>query len=144
MDKREHQNGTGQANTGRSTDVIRQDIARGGANISQTVEQLGQHIQEKLDWREYVKASPYWTLGAAAGLGYLAWGLLQKRTTPTERLVRIVAEKVGDSLGHLHDKAAGPGLIEATLLAIAVKAAANWLQNADSTAAPIDDAGQQP
>lgn len=144
MDKQESQNGSGQADTGRSTNVIRQDIAQGGANISQTVEQLGQRIQEKLDWREYVKASPYLTLGAAAGLGYLAWGLLRKRTTPTERLVRIIADQVGDSLGGLHAKAAGPGLIQATLLAIAVKTAVGWLQNTDSTATPVDDAGQHP
>ena len=136
MDKQEHQNGTG-----RSTSVIRQDIAQGGENISQTVEQLGQRIQEKLDWREYVKASPYLTLGIAAGLGCLASGLLRKRTTPGERLARILAEKVGDSLGSLRNEAAGPGLIKATLLAIAVKTAADWLQNADSTAAPVDDAG---
>jgi hypothetical protein len=138
MDKQEPQSGTG-----RSTDVIRQDIAQGGENISQTVEQLGQRIQEKLDWREYVKASPYLTLGAAAGLGYLAWGLLRKRTTPGERLARILAEKAGDSLGGLRTEAAGPGLIKATLLAIAVKTAANWLQNADSTADPVDNAGGQ-
>ena len=103
--------------------MIRQDIAQGGENISQTVEQLGQRIQEKLDWREYVKASPYLTLGAAAGLGFLASGLLQKRTTPAERLARILAEKVGDSLGGLRNEAAGPGLIKATLMAIAVKTA---------------------
>jgi hypothetical protein len=139
MDKRESQSGTG-----RSTSVIRQNIAQGGENISQTVEQLGQRIQEKLDWREYVKNSPYLTLGIAASLGCLASGLLRKRTTPTERLVRIIADQVGDSLGSLHAKAAGPGLIQATLLAIAVKTAVGWLQNADSTAAPVDDAGQQP
>lgn len=144
MDKKEHQSSTGQADTGRSTNVIRQDIARGGENISQTVEQLGQRVKEKLDWREYVKASPYWTLGAAAGLGYLAWGLLRKRTTPGERLARILAAKVGDSHGSLHAKAAGPGLIQATLLAIAVKTAVGWLQNADSTANPCDNNGPQP
>ena len=144
MDKKEHQSGTEQADTDRDTSVIRQDIAQGGENISQTVEQLGQRVREKLDWREYVKASPYLTLGAAAGLGYLAWGLLRKRTTPTERLARIIADQVGDSLGGLHAKAAGLGLIEATLLAVAAKTAANWLHNADSTTAPVDDNDRQP
>jgi hypothetical protein len=139
MDKQESQ-----SSTGRNTNVIRQDIAQGGENISQTVEQLGQRIQEKLDWREYIKASPYLTLGIAAGLGCLASGLLRKRTTPTERLVRIITDQVGDSLGSLHAKAAGPGLIQATLLAMAVKTAVGWLQNTDSTAAPVDDTGQQP
>jgi ElaB/YqjD/DUF883 family membrane-anchored ribosome-binding protein len=142
MDKREHRSSTGRADVERRTEAIRQDIAQGGANISQTVEQLGLRIQEKLDWREYVKASPYLTLGAAAGLGCLAWGLLRERTTPTERLVRIIADKVGDSLGGLHAQAAGPGLIKATLLAIAVKTAVGWLQNDDSTATPVDDAGK--
>jgi TRAP-type mannitol/chloroaromatic compound transport system permease large subunit len=83
------------------------------------------------------------TLGIAAGLGCLASGLLRKRITPTERLTHIIAEKVGDSLGSLHAQAAGPGLIQATLLAMAVKTAVGWLQNADSTADPVDDAGQQ-
>jgi hypothetical protein len=140
MDKREHPGSTGY----RSTDVIRQDIAQGGQNISQTVEQIGQRVKEKLDWRQYVKTSPYLTLGAAAGLGYLAAGLLRKRTTPTQRLVRILADQVGDSLGGVRTQAARPSLIKATLLTIAVKTAANWLQNGDSTAAPVGNNGHQP
>lgn len=144
MDKRERHNGTGQAESGRSTDEIRQDIAQGGERLSQTVKQLGHRVKEKLDWREYVKDSPYWTLGAAAGLGCLAGGLLRRRTTPTERLVRILADQAGEALGGLRAKAVGPGLITATLLAVAVKTAANWLHNPDSTEAPVNDAGQQP
>ena len=61
---------TKEADVERSTEEIRQDIAKGEENISQTVEQIGERIKEKLDWRGYVRDSPYWALGVAAGLGW--------------------------------------------------------------------------
>ena len=72
MAEREYSNNDKEANVERSSDDIRQDIVKGEENISQTVEQIGERIKEKLDWREYVKDSPYVALGAAAGIGYLA------------------------------------------------------------------------
>jgi len=128
----------------RSTEDIRQDIAKGEAEISQTVEQIGERIKEKLDWRGYVKDSPYWALGAAAGLGYLASRALIPRTTSMERIMDSIAEKVRDSLGGLLAVAAGPGLIKATLLGIATKAAVNWLKQATSTAVARGGAEPRP
>jgi len=98
-------------------------------NISQTVEQ----IKEKLDWRGYVKDSPYWALGAAAGLGYLASRMFIRRTTPMERIMRPIAEEVRDSLGGMLAGAAGSGLIKVTLMGIATKAAASLIKNAITT-----------
>ena len=125
---------TRDANAERSSEEIRQDIAKGEENLSQTVEQIGERIKEKLDWRGYVKDSPYWALGAAAGLGYLASGMFVTRTTPMERIMDSIAEKARDSLGGLLVGAAGPGLIKVTLLGIATKAAAGWIKNATATA----------
>lgn len=68
----EHQPHTKETDVERNTEDIRNDISKKEDNIQQTVEQIGERIKEKLDWREYVKASPYWALGTAAGLGCLA------------------------------------------------------------------------
>ena len=141
MAEREYLSNTREADVERSTEDIRQDIAKGEENISQTVEQIGEHIKEKLDWRGYVKDAPYWALGAAAGLGYLASGMFLRRTTPMERIMGSIAEEVRDSLGGLRTGAAGPGLIKVTLLGIATKAAAGWIKNATSTAVASGGAG---
>jgi len=141
MAEREHLGNTREADVERSSENIRQDIAKGEENISQTVEHIEERIKEKLDWREYVKDAPYWTLGAAAGLGYLASGMFRKRATPLERFLDSIVGEVRDSLGGL---IAGPGLIKLTLLGIATKAAANWIKNAASTEVVDGAAGPRP
>jgi len=118
----------------RSSDDIRQDIAKEEENISHAVEQIGERIHEKLDWRGYVKESPYWAIGAAAGLGYLASGIFRTRTTPMERIMGSVAVEVRDALGGMAAGASGPGLIKLTLLSIATKAAAKWMKKVTSAA----------
>jgi ElaB/YqjD/DUF883 family membrane-anchored ribosome-binding protein len=135
---------TKEADVERSTEEIRQDIAKGEENISQTVGQIGERIKEKLDWRRYVKDSPYWALGAAAGLGYLVSGMFKTRTTPVERIMDSIAGKARDSLGGVFAGAAGPGLIKVTLLGVATKAAANWIKNAASTEVVDGAAGARP
>ncbi len=42
----------------RSAEEIRQDIAAKRESISETVDRLGERIQETLDWREYVVEYP--------------------------------------------------------------------------------------
>ena len=133
MTGREHPSNIRQADVERSTDDIRQDIAKEKENISQAVDQIGERIKEKMDWRGYVKDSPYWALGAAAGLGYLASRMFIRRATPMERIMRPIAEEVRDSLGGLLAGAAGSGLIKVTLMGIATKAAASWIKSATST-----------
>ena len=132
------------ADVERSSEDIRRDIAKGEENISQTVEKIDERIQEKLDWRGYVKDSPYWALGAAAGLGYLASRMFITRTTPMERIMGSIGEEVRDSLGGLLAGAAGPGLIKVALLGIVTKAAAGWIKNATSTAEASSGAGPRP
>jgi ElaB/YqjD/DUF883 family membrane-anchored ribosome-binding protein len=134
MAERENQKNTRDADTERSTEDIRQDIAKGEHDISRTLDQIDERIQEKLDWREYVKDRPYWALGAAAGLGYLASRMFLPRTTPMERIMGPIAREVSHSLGNVLAGAAGPGLIKVALLGIATKAAAGWIKNAASTA----------
>jgi len=55
----------------RTTQDIREDIAKEKESISQTVEKIGERITAKLDWRVYVKDSPYWTLGLPPALAML-------------------------------------------------------------------------
>jgi ElaB/YqjD/DUF883 family membrane-anchored ribosome-binding protein len=144
MSKSVHSSDTNEADVERSSDDIREDIAAGEESISQTVEQIGERIKEKLDWREYVKGSPYLALGAAAGLGYLVSGLFKKRTTPMERFLGSIDEQVRDSLGGLLAGAAGPGLIKATLIGIAAKAAIGWIKNAAAPTVTSDGTGPKP
>ena len=132
MTARERLNNEKEADVERSSEEIRQDIAKGKEDISHKVDQIGERIKESLDWREYVKDSPYWAMGAAAGLGYLASRVLITRTTPMERIMGTIAGEVQNSLGGQVAGAAGPGLIMVTLLGIATKAAAGWIKNATS------------
>ena len=141
MAEREEVRGAGEAGGTRRTEEIRRDIAKKEGNIARTVEQIGERIQEKLDWRGYVKDSPYWALGATVGLGFLASGMFRTRATPMERIMNFLAGEVRDSLDSLR---AGPGLMKVTLLGIATKAAAGWLKNATSTAAAGGGAAPRP
>ena len=144
MAEKKYLNSEKEAEIERSSEDIRQDIAEQKENISQTVEQLGERIKEKLDWREYVKDSPYLAIGAAAGLGYLASGVFKKRTTPMERIMDSIAGEVRGSLFGLLVGSAGPGLIKVTLIGIATKAAAGWIKSAGSQGAASGDAAPRP
>ena len=129
----------------RSAQDIRDDIADGKEHISRTVDEISDRIKETMDWREYVKDSPFWAIGAAAGLGYLASRVFIPRTTNMERIVKTLAEGAHDSLDGLNGRVSGPGLINVTLLTMAVKAAGDWIRNANSAAdAKGRDGGPQP
>jgi ElaB/YqjD/DUF883 family membrane-anchored ribosome-binding protein len=144
MAPKDNTSDTKKADVERSSEDIRQDIANGEKNISQTVGQIGELIEDKLDWREYVKGSPYLAIGAAAGLGYLASRMLMARTTPMERIMGSIAKEVRGSHGGVLAGAAGPGLILVTLQSIATKAAASWIRKAISTDPESVGAGPQP
>ncbi|WP_027189894.1 hypothetical protein [Fundidesulfovibrio putealis] len=118
--------------TERSSEEIRQDISRGEENITKAMEQIGERIKEKLDWREYVMESPYLAVGIAAGLGFLASRMLVPRTTPMERIMGSVAEEVRCSLDHMRGSSQGPGLLKVALVGFTTKAAANWLKKQTS------------
>lgn len=133
MAAREHQNNEKKPDAGRSSENIRDDIAKEKEDLSRTVDQIGERIKEKLAWREYVKNYPYLATGAAAGLGYLASRVFITRATPMERIMDSIAGEVRDSLSGLIARAAGPGLIKVALIGIATKAAARWIKNATLT-----------
>ena len=132
MDEREHSSSEKAEDVERSSEDIRQNIAKEKESISRKVDQIGGRIKEKLDWREYAKDSPYLAVGVAVGLGYIGSRILITRTTPMERIADSIAGEVRGSIGGL---IAGPGLIKLTLLGIAAKAAARWIKNATSTEA---------
>jgi ElaB/YqjD/DUF883 family membrane-anchored ribosome-binding protein len=144
MAERAHPSNKNEPDVERSSEDIRQDIAKEKEKISRTVDQINERINDKLDWREYVKDSPYWAIGAAAGLGYLAARVFMTRTTPMERIMGSIAGEVRNSLGGLIVGAAGPGLIKVTLQVMATKAAANWIRKAISTTVDSRDAGTRP
>lgn len=133
----------GEADIERSSEVIRQDIAKGEENISDTVDQISDRIKEKLDWREYVKESPYLAIGSAAGLGYIVSGMFITRTTPLERIMGSVAEEVRSSLGGRLAGIIRPNLIKVTLEAIALKVVSGWIKNAISTTVASGNAGER-
>jgi|GEM_PF-998375 len=132
------------ADVERSAEDIRRDIAKAEESISRTVDQIGERIKEKLNWREYVKSSPYWALGAAAGLGYIASRMLLPRATPLERIMGTLADELHGSFGGLRAGTSGPDLVKMTLVAIATKAAVGWIQDAASTAVISDGAMPRP
>ena len=132
MDEREYPSTTRKARVERSSAEIRKEIATAKENISLPVEEIGERVKEKLDWRGYLKDSPYWALGAAAGIGYFGSRLFVKRTTAMGRIMRPIAEGIRGSVDGLRAGAAGSGLIKVTLIGIATKAAARWIKNAIS------------
>jgi len=107
----------------RSTFAIRQDIAAKRESISETVDKLGDRIQESLDWREYVTEYPAISLGVAAGAGFLIAGVFKRRPSPRERIMEAVAELTED----MTDRVGGvmAGVIQKKLISgRTVKAAA--------------------
>lgn len=141
MVEREYLANEQDAEVERSSEDIRQDIAQGEETLAQTVDQIGERIKEKLDWREYVRDFPYLAIGAAVGLGYLASRVFRTRATPLERIMGSMTSQASDSLSGLLVKTAGSGLIKGALLGIATKAAAGVIEHAISTAGTRGDTG---
>jgi len=139
----------------RSTDAIRNDIAAKRESISETVDKLGDRIQETLDWREYIAEYPGVALGLAAGAGFLISGIFKRRPTPRDRIMDAVAELTED----MTDRVGGvmAGVIQKNLVSRrTVKAAAvamlgralmdlakKQISNAITTDSPRDTARPQ-
>lgn len=136
MAEREKLTNEKDADVERKSEYIRQELAKEGENLSQTVDQIGERIKEKLDWREYVRDSPYLSIGVAAGLGYLASRIFRKRRTPLERIMEAVDGDVCDSIGS--------SLFSKALLGIATRTAADLIVNVITTAETHSDAGPRP
>jgi ElaB/YqjD/DUF883 family membrane-anchored ribosome-binding protein len=131
MTENEHLTNEQDADVERSSEHIRQDIAHGEENLARTVDEIGARINAKLDWREYVRDSPYLAIGAAVGLGYLAARVFQpRRAAPLERIMDSLGGHVRNSLGGLIAGVVGPGLIKGAVLGIATRTAAGLIEHA--------------
>jgi ElaB/YqjD/DUF883 family membrane-anchored ribosome-binding protein len=97
------QTGASEGEAERSADEIRRDIVNRRETITDTVERLGDRIQQSLDWREYVSDYPFVSLGVAAGVGFLLSGLFKRRPTPRERILDALAESVEDVTYRVRD-----------------------------------------
>jgi ElaB/YqjD/DUF883 family membrane-anchored ribosome-binding protein len=124
----------------RSSEKIRQDIAAKRETISDTVDRLGERIQEKLDWRGYVARYPYWAIGTAAGVGFLASSLFRRRPSPADRIVDAFADTIEGVSSKLRDAVGGiahagtRGVMKGAVTGMIAKAAADWLKEAASQA----------
>jgi len=120
----------------RSAVAIRQDIAAKRDSISETVDKLGERIQETFDWREYIGRYPVAALGLAAGAGFLVAGIFKRNPTPQERIIDAVADlteemtdRVGGVMaGVIQKKLISGGTLKAAATAMIAKAAVNMLK----------------
>jgi len=55
----------------RSTEEIERDIAATRESIKETVDEIEERLHRAVDWRSYVKGSPWIALALAAGVGIL-------------------------------------------------------------------------
>lgn len=121
----------------RSAGAIRQDIAAKRESISETVDKLGERIQETFDWHEYVGEYPGVALGLAAGAGFLIAGIFKRKPTPQERILDAVAElseemtdRVGGVMaGVIQKKMFSGNTVKAAATAMIAKAAVEFLKN---------------
>ncbi|MFY9609871.1 MAG: hypothetical protein WAU45_14790 [Blastocatellia bacterium] len=80
----------------RSAEEIRQNIAAERETISETVDKLGDRIQQTFDWREYLAEYPAVALGLAAGTGLLLSAVFTREPTPQERIADAIADLTED------------------------------------------------
>jgi len=118
MVERDYLSGQAGVDVGRSSAEIKADIATDLDNISAKAGDISERIEEKLDWREHVKESPFWALGAAAGLGFLASGMVVRRPG-------LFETAVGSLTG-----GGGRSLIQMALFGIATKAVVGLIKKA--------------
>lgn len=123
---------------------IRKDIAARRESISETVDRLGERIQETLDWREYVSEHPLVAVGVAAGLGLIVAGIFKRKPTPRERIMDAVAETFEDMIdrvrGTVEDMVGGRKkmvsgrTVKAAVVTLITKAATDFVKNKASEA----------
>ncbi|HXU39287.1 MAG TPA: hypothetical protein VN937_23230 [Blastocatellia bacterium] len=121
----------------RSAFAIRQDIAAKRESISETVDKLGDRLQQTFDWHEYVAAYPVVALGLAAGAGFLIAGAFKRKPTPQERIHEAVAEltedladRVGGVMaGVIQKKMFSGGAVKAAATTILAKVAVDFLKS---------------
>lgn len=131
----------------RSAFAIRQDIAAKRESISETVDKLGDRLQETFDWHEYVAAYPVVALGLAAGAGFLIAGVFKRKPTPQQRIHEAVAEltedladRVGGVMaGVIQKKMFSGGAVKAAATTMLAKVAVDFLKSRLSSAMAGDN-----
>jgi ElaB/YqjD/DUF883 family membrane-anchored ribosome-binding protein len=126
----------------RTAEEIRQSIAAERGTISETVDKLGDRIQQTFDWREYAAEYPAVALGLAAGTGLLISALFRREPTPQERILDAVAdltedltERVSGIAGDVITRKMFPGrTVKAAITAIAARAAIDFAKRKISEA----------
>jgi ElaB/YqjD/DUF883 family membrane-anchored ribosome-binding protein len=125
----------------RSADEIRQDIAARRESITETVDRLSDRFQRTFDWRAYVSDYPLAAVGVAAGLGFLAARIFNRKPHPTagSRIKDALAYGVEDLASRFHHQLeevaphrSGFGLsrtVKAAVTGLITKAATDYLQN---------------
>jgi ElaB/YqjD/DUF883 family membrane-anchored ribosome-binding protein len=94
----------------RSAEEIRKDIASRRESITETVDQLSDRFEQKLDWRTHVSDHPLAALGVAAGIGFLASGLLKRRRSSKQRVTNALANAIEDLSDRFRYQLDGLGL----------------------------------
>lgn len=107
----------------RSAYEIRRNIAAERETISDTVDKLGDRLQQTFDWREYVAEYPAVALGLAAGTGILLSAVFRREPSPQERIMDAIAELTEDLTDRISD-AAGDVITRKIIPGRTVKAAA--------------------
>ncbi len=118
----------------RSAEEIRQSIAAQRETISETVDKLGDRIQQTIDWREYVAEYPAVALGLAAGTGFLLSAVFTREPTPQERIVDALADltedltdRISGVAGDVMKRKLIPGrTVKAAVTALVVRAAVDF------------------
>jgi hypothetical protein len=105
----------------RSAEEIRNDIELEKQMISETVDRLNKRLHERLDWRSYVRRSPFLALGVAASLGFFVSGKLVRHVTP--------GEKIADAIGRLSGRAKEESFIKLFLYGVATKIVTDLLKS---------------
>src|SRR5262249_32285833 len=121
----------------RSTEVLRQDIAAKRAAITDTVDRLGDKVEQTFDWRTYISEYPLVALGLAAGLGAVASAVFKPRPSPGQRVLEALADGVEDAtrqfrnnFSELTRKKKGVGdTVKAAAAAMVTKALSDYLKN---------------
>jgi len=110
----------------RSSEEIRQDIFANMESLSETIDQLGDRMEETFDWRAHMARHPYIVLGAAAGLGFLLSGIFKPSPTPGERIKDAISEAVENMRDEILHKTT-PGILIPMVSTIMIKAGIDFL-----------------
>jgi hypothetical protein len=119
----------------RNSEDIRQDIAARRAVIATTVDQLGDRVNQTLDWRTHASNHPLAAVGVAAAAGFFLSRIFRPRLSPSQRLFESLADGVEDTKKLMRLIVGQPvghtvgAVARAAVTAAITKAAANYVSD---------------